>query len=164
MIEQDRARLTNLLISTWPAGVRGYVWNDTLGDLDQYHATEAYRTLRETEERPPSVARFMAVYHARQQAQDPEYLPDHCELCDGTGARESRRAHNDRVCHPTPEQPCQCHAVEPCSCSEGKRMAKVMRAVLEHNIRARPQEARPSWPAVPGEPVQAPLPYAEGGA
>jgi hypothetical protein len=140
MIDDDAARLVNMIISTWPAGVKGYVWTDVLRDLEQAEALEAYRQLRDGEERPPSVAKFLAAYHAaraRSNPPGPDAYIDACELCDGTGWLTSRRAHNPRVCTPSPEQPCQCHAVEACRCSQGRRMEPVQASILRHNFASR---------------------------
>lgn len=63
----------------------------------------------------------------------------HCELCDGTGlvSTPPHRAHNPRYCHPTPERPCFCSAVEPCRCTAGKPMLDVVDRIVEHNSRNR---------------------------
>jgi hypothetical protein len=151
MIESDRARLVNLLTSTWPAGVKGYVWTDTLGPLDHALAHSAYVELRDHEDRPPSVARFVAAYHARRSARDAEREPPaRCELCDGTGWVESppERAHNSTTCHPTEERPCCCHAVEPCRCSNGRRNVAVAQRIHAENDRTK-RHAEPAAPPPP---------------
>jgi hypothetical protein len=123
MNPNDTARLVNLLISTWPAGVKGHIWTDTLGPLDLEHAHATYRGLRDHDERAPSVARFLAAYHQHTAAARGDNPPPHCELCDGTGwIRAPReRAHVPEVCNPTDEHPCHCHAVEPCRCTRGQQ-------------------------------------------
>jgi len=132
----ETARLVNLLISTWPAGVKGYVWTDTLGPLDHDPALAAYLELREHDERPPSVARYLAAYHAqRARTDDP---PTSCQICDGTGWEELDHpaAHNPLTCHPDDEHPCACTAVRPCRCSAGRRRALAHRSIVEFNARA----------------------------
>jgi hypothetical protein len=64
----DTARLVNLLISTWPAGVRGYVWTDVLGPMQREDAHATYLHLRRQSDKPPSVARFEEEYRARRAA------------------------------------------------------------------------------------------------
>lgn len=67
--------------------------------------------------------------------------PIACELCDGCGTVTvpPHRAHNPKLCHPTEEQPCCCHAVEPCKCSAGDAMRPVLARIIEHNDRTRPR-------------------------
>jgi len=138
MNPNDCARLVNLLVSTWPSGVKGHVWTDTLGALDYDPARSAYVSLRDSEERPPSVARYLAAYRA-ERALDDTHDAAYCELCGGDGWATSppERAHNPRTCRPTPDRPCMCTAVEPCRCSAGQANRDVHRRIIEANERTR---------------------------
>ena len=126
MNASDTARIVNLIVSTWPSGVKGHVWTDTIGTLEQARAHDAYRELRDTEERPPSVARFLAKYHALST--DPGANRVHCALCDGTGTVP---VHTDR-CPATPERDCGGCAVTACRCTAGQTMAPVIARIVDH--------------------------------
>jgi len=81
--DDECARVVNLLISTWPTGVRGYVWTDALGSLRYDMALATYRTLRDSE-RTCTVAHFQHAYRqrvdaARRSAQAQPELPIHEE-------------------------------------------------------------------------------------
>lgn len=132
MNASSTAQLVNLMISTWPIGVRGHVWTETIHPLDFDHAHAAYIALRDTEERPPSVARFMAAYHAQTTADE---APDDCELCDGTGwlAIEGPEAHNPRTCRAKEPDDCYCTGVTACRCTQGQRRAEVQRRIVALN-------------------------------
>jgi hypothetical protein len=96
-----------------------------------------------------SVAHVVERLPAR--ARRPDTPPVHCELCAGTGlvSAPPARAHNPRVCHPTEERPCICHAAEPCGCSAGERARPMLARILEHNDRTRPRhlDDEPAPPA-----------------
>jgi len=62
MTPDQCSQLVNLIVSTWPTGPKGHVWTDTLGDLEPGPALATYRQLRNDEERPPAIARFIATY------------------------------------------------------------------------------------------------------
>ena len=135
MTRDECARLVNLIVSTWPSGVKGHVWTDTLGDLEYDIARTAYLKLRDEAERPPPVARFVAVYRAERTALKAidEHI-DICQLCDGTGwidvtddRRHAFHCHEPDTCH--------CHAVDTCLCTIGQAMRPVHAAILEHNRR-----------------------------
>jgi len=61
MSSDDCARLVNLLIATWPAGPKAYVWTQALSRFDAGPAFQAYALLRDHEERI-TVATFGAQY------------------------------------------------------------------------------------------------------
>jgi hypothetical protein len=65
MTGDERARLVHDLISTWPAGVRGYVWTDALTALRHDVARATYLHLRTHADKAPSVAKFLEEYRAR---------------------------------------------------------------------------------------------------
>jgi hypothetical protein len=58
------AKLVADLVATWPTGVRGRIWTRELGalELDATRARAVYQRLTDLDDRPPSVARFRAVY------------------------------------------------------------------------------------------------------
>lgn len=136
MTPDNVARIVNQIVSTWPAGVKGHVWTDVLASLEYDLARRAYIELREHEERPPTVARFLASYHAERHSTSTDG-PEYCELCGGDGwvASPQSRAHNPRTCQPDEDHPCRCHAVEPCRCTTGRRRVDVHRRIVEHNDR-----------------------------
>jgi hypothetical protein len=57
-------RLSVLIVDTWPAGTRGYIWRDVVEPLDHDQATSAYQQLRaEILERwGPTPGQFLARY------------------------------------------------------------------------------------------------------
>jgi hypothetical protein len=139
MHRDDCARLVNLVVSTWPSGVKGHVWTEALIGYDYDLARAAYVDLRDSDEKPPSVARFIAAYHRARTAadeSDANATPFRCALCDGTGLVSSppERAHNPRHCH---GDPCFCTATEACRCSAGKPMIAMIDRIIEHNGRNR---------------------------
>lgn len=63
MTEDEARKLAQRCIDTWPAGPKGYIWRDALLPLDAHYAAAAYRRMS-TEQDRPTVARFIAEYHA----------------------------------------------------------------------------------------------------
>ena len=64
MNSSDLAHLVEHIIATWPTGPRGFIWTEALADLEHPVALGIYEYLRDHDERPPSVSRFLAVYHS----------------------------------------------------------------------------------------------------
>jgi hypothetical protein len=62
MTRDDCARIVNLIVSTWPGGVKGHVWTDVLMPLDAALAQTAYMRNRDSN-RTMTVADFRASYH-----------------------------------------------------------------------------------------------------
>lgn len=81
------ATLTNWMVSTWPNGVRGHIWNAVFADMDHDRAVAVYERLRDTEQRPPSVALFRWHYDTADNA--PSTRPD-CTTCGGDGLLRGR--------------------------------------------------------------------------
>lgn len=77
----DEARtLARRIIDTWPTAAKGYIWQETLTDLDHTQATRTYHQLRtEATTRPPTPGQFLAVYYANgpqpEQRHGPHYDP-----------------------------------------------------------------------------------------
>ena len=68
MRANEVAELVNRLTSTWPLGVRGHVWTDELAKLADYErARTVVELLTISDEPPPSVARFLAVYRSLER-------------------------------------------------------------------------------------------------
>jgi len=129
MTRDDTATLVNLLVSTWPTGVRGHVWTDTLSELDHTPALATYRALRDRSDRAPSVAQFLADYRERV---DTTHRPARrqprtdCAHCGGDGVVDclDERRH---AAHCIAPDDCNCHAVVPCTCVEPARPLRVER-------------------------------------
>jgi hypothetical protein len=64
MTGEELARLVNRLTATWPSGVRGHIWTTELAHLDAGPAHRTCDQLARSDDRPPSVARFLDVYRA----------------------------------------------------------------------------------------------------
>lgn len=89
MTPNEVGRMVQLLIATWPAGVRGYVWTDVLTPMQHDLAHATYLGLRRHSDKPPSVAKFEEEYRARQRARrlraqemlplfdEPTFAPNH---------------------------------------------------------------------------------------
>lgn len=69
----ERARLVERIVATWPNGPRGFVWTTVLAELDGDLATAAYeRLVRELEHGYPTTGKFLATYWACRR---PDYGP-----------------------------------------------------------------------------------------
>jgi hypothetical protein len=64
MTGEELANIVNRLVATWPAGVRGHIWTAELAHLDPGPARRTIDQLARSDDRPPSVARFLDVYRA----------------------------------------------------------------------------------------------------
>jgi hypothetical protein len=64
MTGEELANLVSRLVATWPAGVRGHIWTTELAMLDAGPARKVVDQLARSDDRPPSVARFLDVYRA----------------------------------------------------------------------------------------------------
>lgn len=73
MTETEAAHLVNLLIGTWPAGPRGYVWRDVLRPLEHPIADLTYRQLRNHNERI-TVAEYLDAYTRHTDRRDAQNL------------------------------------------------------------------------------------------
>lgn len=93
MIREEAARLIARVIAVWGGRVEGDaadVWMDHLDSRDGPTAWRALRSLETTEQRRPSIARFIEEYAAewaKRPAAPPERtLPKtNCLMCGGTG-------------------------------------------------------------------------------
>lgn len=71
MTDDERAKLVERIVGTWPAGPRGFVWTSTLAELELGPASAAYEQLvAECVTGPPTPGRFLSVYwtHARPRS------------------------------------------------------------------------------------------------
>lgn len=64
MTGEELAGIVSRLVATWPAGVRGHIWTTELAMLDVGPARRTVDQLARSDDRPPSVARFLDVYRA----------------------------------------------------------------------------------------------------
>lgn len=62
MTPAETAHLVDKIVQTWPTGPKGRIWTEVLGPLEARPADAAYRQLRDTETRPPTVGRFLEEY------------------------------------------------------------------------------------------------------
>ena len=137
MTADECARIVNLVVSTWPAGPKGHAWTEAIRDLAYADARAAYESVRDVEDRPPSIARYLAAYRAVRARVAAETPPMTCELCDGTGFVEAD-LHPGAPCpFPRADGSCICHAVAPCRCSTGRARVDVARRIVEANDRDR---------------------------
>jgi len=77
MTPTETAHLVERIVQTWPTGPRGRIWTEALEPLDAGRAGTAYARLRASEEHPPSIARFMAVYRSLDTARGAEWHRDY---------------------------------------------------------------------------------------
>lgn len=107
-------------------------WHDVLTERTFVECRTALLDASKTDKR---IAVAHVIEHLPTIARTSTAPPDYCELCDGCGTVSvpPERAHNPRVCRPTPEHPCICHAVEPCRCTAGQGMGDVLRRIVEYN-------------------------------
>jgi 7-keto-8-aminopelargonate synthetase-like enzyme len=64
MNAEELAHLVEDIVQTWPTGVRGRIWTQSLADLEHDAARGVYEHLRDHDEKPPTPARFHAIYHS----------------------------------------------------------------------------------------------------
>lgn len=63
MTQREAYALAEMLIKTWPTGPKQAAWSDMLQRKCTHDpAWQTYRQLADTEERPPTLAGFLAVY------------------------------------------------------------------------------------------------------
>lgn len=102
--------LAKRIINTWRSGPPLDVWREELHRLDAGTAGTAYAKLRRTAEHAPSIAKFLAEYHALHTVDTPE--PD-CGDCDRTGWVQAE----DRI---MPDER-RYSQVKPCRCAHGRK-------------------------------------------
>lgn len=64
MTPEQTAHLVERIVQTWPAGPRGRIWTEALSELEHVTALGVYEYLRDHDERPPSIARFLETYRS----------------------------------------------------------------------------------------------------
>lgn len=96
MNHEEARGLAHLIIDTWPAFViKAHVWCEALAELDHAEAVETYEYLRDHDEKPPSVARFLAL-HARTRT-DEHSEPAELDIDPSISLDEYLRRHPDDV-------------------------------------------------------------------
>ena len=76
MTNDERAKLVERIVGTWPAGPRGFVWTSTLTELDVDLAAAAYeQCVRECVEHPPTPGKFLGVYWSLTRRNAPSDIP-----------------------------------------------------------------------------------------
>lgn len=96
MSPDEARKLATRLIDTYPNGPKAYIWRDTLTELDAHDAADAYHDLLKSAERTPTIAHFLAAYHAirrRRHSTPHRNQPDGTEITLGEYlTRITRRA------------------------------------------------------------------------
>jgi DnaJ-class molecular chaperone len=123
MDERSATDMAGRISQIWPrGGISTQIWEEELRRLTWTQANAALRKLKYSTKHSPSLAEFYAEYNAGS----PEATHVPCERCDGGGwvqvTDERRHATHCRTPGTNVELPddCRCHAVEPCTCSNGQ--------------------------------------------
>ena len=127
MTPTDAANVTAMIVETWQGGPAEHVWVNALTKLELIPAIETYEHLRETDERPPSIARFFAAHKARTTPRH-EALHAPCVTCAGLGWESVTTQHTG---HPHPTS-----GVKPCRCTNGQAVSAGYHRALDDNDRA----------------------------
>ena len=124
MTPDEARKVAIALADTWPhAGIVPERWVEPLGRLDIDQARATYRAARDTFERAPSVAQFLAKHrelhppHRNQRHREP------CFICDGLGWEHVER---QRPGHANPTS-----GVVPCRCTNGRQHDDMHRRMLD---------------------------------
>lgn len=149
MNRTDALNLAERIHRGWP---RSHIdldtWAEVLEDLDHGPAESALRTLRDSEEHQPSVAKFRATYRAQFGTAREEKTD--CNRCGGDGWETFQDG-------PTEFDT----AMRPCRCPNGRRVEDVHRRIVAANdaefdrlgLRGSEDVAeRPAW--ITGRPQQ----------
>ena len=91
MTPREATELAERFVKTWPTGPKQGIWFDVLTEhCEREPAWQVYRQHRDTDERAPSIAGFLATYrrHVGRDHADRARHP-RCPTCDGTGLRSA---------------------------------------------------------------------------
>lgn len=125
MNRNDAADLADKIAKTWRGGSHPDSWAEELEELHYGQAQAAFYQLRKTEDRAPSIARFLQHYRSLTTHDDTTI---NCPKCDGGGFVEctDHRRHS-----PTCNEPddCRCHALDLCDCAAGRQREAGFRRV-----------------------------------
>lgn len=107
MNETEAKKLTERIVSTWPSSPKGFVWTETLLELDHGPALAAIgRLTREHDESRLTVARYLGVYNAISGRAARRGDGQVCRTCDGggwvTAAPATHNGHEYTQCEPCP--------------------------------------------------------------
>lgn len=145
MTPDEAADLAVTIADGWPGrGMTADTWADKLANLHHATATATFNQLQDTDEHPPSWARFYAIYRSRIPT--PERFRAPCGICEGTGWRQFT-AHREGYGNYS--------AAAPCDCSNGRQYDAGFAKALEDNERERRRTAPASaYLTPPRPPVQ----------
>ena len=128
MTHDEATKLAVRISQIWPrGGLSTEVWETELRQYTFGRARDALAMLKTTEERAPTIARFVSAYGATG---GPSLLVE-CTTCDGGGWVEvtDERRHGQHCLEPGDRSSygepgdCNCRAVEPCPhCAAGEAM------------------------------------------
>jgi hypothetical protein len=123
--EQQIADLVNLLVSTWPGGVKGHVWTELLREHnpDADVARAAWRSLRDGSRRAPVPADLLEAISFASRVLKRSRPDRPCGTCRGSrfvDCLDERRHGPDCTASKRADRPCFCTAVVDCpDCSVG---------------------------------------------
>lgn len=152
MNDHDARNLAERITRSWRGGIGTDVWYEILQDLDHGPAEQAFRTLRDSEEHQPSVAKFRSTFRAQYGTAREEKVA--CSTCGGDGWASINVG-------PTEFD----FALKPCTCANGHSVEDVHRRIVAANDnelsrlgRTPPEDAtkRPEW--ITGRPDRSPTP------
>lgn len=148
MNDTDARNLAERITRSWRGGIGTEIWHEIMLELDHGPAENALRTLRDSEEHQPSVARFRATYRAQFGTAHEAKVA--CNVCGGDGWETF-------VTGPTEFNT----AMRPCRCPNGRRVEDVHHRIVAANdaefdrlgLRASEDATkRPEW--ITGRPQQ----------
>lgn len=95
MTANDTADVVKRIVGTWPMSPKGFLWTETLCDLDYGPALATFTKLRdEVEEQRISIARFLVTYRGIVSRGSTKRLDDDtptCPTCEGSGMVSARQ-------------------------------------------------------------------------
>lgn len=125
MNTQDATDLSMKMTATWSHGPKAEIWAEVFEELHTKQAQEAYRRLRESEDKAPSIARFRSMYQSLTLHDEQK---SDCVRCEGSGFVEASPVVHTKHC-PGVDR-CHCSAVVPCHCPLGKDRAAVFSRIV----------------------------------
>lgn len=120
MNDVDARNLAERMTRSWRGGIGTEVWYEILLELVHAPAEGALKTLRDSEEHQPSIAKFRATYRAQFGTAREDKVE--CNLCGSDGWETV-------VIGPTDFDT----ALRPCRCPNGRQVEDVHRRIVNHN-------------------------------
>lgn len=139
MNRQEAVALAVTISDSWPGrGITPERWADKLEPLELVAASRAIDDLMNTDEQPPSWAKFYAAYRAKIPT--PERFKTPCGRCEGTGWRQFTRYREGYGDY---------SAACPCDCSNGRQHDAAFTRALDAND-ANARRTAPASALTPG--------------